>query len=563
MKLIFITGWTISGLWKGITSASIARLLVSANKKINMIKMDPYLQVDAWTMSPYEHWEVFVTDDWWETDLDLGNYERFTNLSLTKDNNITTWKIYLNVISKEREWKYLWKTVQIIPHITDEIKNSILKIAKNSEITLVEVWWTVWDIESQPFLEAIRQLKLELGKQNIIYVHVAPLLYLPFSWETKTKPIQHSVKQLMSFGIIPDILVARTEKSMTSEIRKKISLLCDIVEENIIEAKNAKTIYEVPELFAKQNLDKIILNHFWYKKEKSNLISWNKLVKKIISPKNKINIAIIWKYTQFLDTYKSIWEALIHAWVANDTKVITNWISSENLSLKDLEEFQKQGKIDAILIPWGFWERWIEWKILAVNFARTKKIPFLWICLGLQVSVIEFARNVCGLKNANSREFDENAKYKVIDFMEEQKNITKKWATMRLWAYKAKLKKWSLAEKLYKPHPNPLLRSNFENSRASTPVSVILQGEGTYEELIISERHRHRYEVNPEFYDILEKNWLIISWTSLDSKLVEFIELKNHPYFIATQAHPEFKSRLKKAHPLFDWLIKAGLKNKI
>jgi CTP synthase len=300
-------------------------------------------------------------------------------------------------------------------------------------------------------------------------------------------------------------------------------------------------------LFRKQNLDKIILNHFWFSWESSDLTNWNNLVDKIIFPKKEINVAIIWKYTQFLDTYKSISEALIHAWISNDTKIISNWIDSEKLSLEKLKEQKKSGKIDAILIPWWFWERWVEWKILAVQFAREQKIPFLWICLWLQVAVIEFARNICWLEKANSREFDENAKYKVIDFMEEQKNITKKWWTMRLWAYEAKLKKGSLAEKLYKiTHPNPPSNHGGNNN----------------EELIISERHRHRYEVNPEFYDILEKNWLIISGTSPDSKLVEFIELNNHPYFIATQAHPEFKSRLEKVHPLFDGLIRAWLENK-
>ncbi len=551
-KLIFVTGWTISGLGKGITSASIARLLESANRKITMIKMDPYLQVDAGTMSPYEHWEVFVTDDWGETDLDLWNYERFTNISLWKENNITTWKIYLNVINKERAWDYLWKTVQIVPHITNEIKENILKIAKDAEITLIEVGWTVGDIESQPFLEAIRQLKLDLGKQNIMYVHVAPLLYLPFSWELKTKPIQHSVKELMSYWIIPDILVTRTEVDVSPEIKTKISMSCDIAVENIIEAKNAKTIYEVPELFRKQNLDRIILNHFWFTWESADLTSWNNLVNKIIFPKKEVNIAIIWKYTEFLDTYKSISESLVHGWVANDAKVISNWVDSENLNLEKLEELKKSGKMDAILVPWGFWERWVEWKILATGFARINKIPFLWICLWLQVAVIEFARNVCGLKNANSREFDEKAKYKVIDFMEDQKNITKKWWTMRLWAYDAKLKKRSLAEKLYK---------NFWLSHPNLPLSL-REGIEKNDELIISERHRHRYEVNPEFYNILEKNWLIISGTSPDSKLIEFVELENHPYFIATQAHPEFKSRLEKAHPLFDWLIRAWIEKK-
>ncbi len=533
MKIIFVTWGSISWLWKWITASSIWKILKSAWLSIAMIKMDQYLQVDAWTMSPYEHWEVYVTNDWTETDLDLWNYERFTNENLWSDNYITTWKIYSSVINKERQWKYLWKTVQVIPHVTNEIKESILKVAKEKDITIVEVWWTVWDIEWQHFLESIRQLKNELWKNNVMYLHVIPLLYLNFSWEVKTKLIQHSVMKLREYWIFPDMLICRTEVNITQDIKEKLFMFCEVPMQNIIEAKDASSIYKVPEMFKKQNVDKIILEHFKIKWKTSNLRKWNALVSKILEPKNKITIWIIWKYIEFEDTYKSINEAFIHAWVANNTKVKLNWINSEKLEKHDFKEILKKhynnGELFWILIPWGFGNRWIEWKINAVNYARKNKIPFLWICLWLQVAVIDFTRDICKLKNVNSTEFDKESSNPVIDFLEEQKNISKKGWTMRLGSYKAKLKKWSLTYKLYK-------KDN------------------------ITERHRHRYEVNPNYHNILEKKWLIFSWMSLDRKLVEFIELKNHPYFIATQAHPEFKSRLEKPHPLFVWLVKESLK---
>ena len=535
MKIIFVTGGSMSGLWKWVTSASIGKLIKSAGKKVWMIKMDPYLQVDAGTMSPYEHWEVFVTEDWAETDLDIWNYERFTGENFTKDSNVTSGKVYLSVINKEREWEYLGKTVQIIPHITNEIKDNILSVAQNYDLTIVEVGWTVWDIESQAFLEAIRQMRKDIWKENIMYVHVAPLLYLKYSWELKTKLIQHSVIRLREYGIQPDILVCRTEKHMNEDIKNKLSLSCDIEPENIIEAIDAKTIYQVPEIFKKQNLDKIIIKTLGLWDITADLTTWNKLVDTIISPKEQVTIWIIWKYAEFEDTYKSISEAFIHAWVANNCKVKLNWIQSEDLEnpnfKKTLTDLRNDWKLDGILVPWGFWERWVEWKINAVQFAREEKVPYFGICLWLQVAVIEYARNICKLDKSNSTEFNKDTNFPVIDYMEEQKKIEKKWWTMRLGSYQAKLKEWSLANKLY----------------------------NTIE---ITERHRHRYEVNPEFHNILEEKWLILSGMSPDRKLVEFIELSDHPYFIATQAHPEFKSRLELPHPLFVWLVQSSLKNR-
>lgn len=533
MKLIFVTGWAISWIGKWITASSIWKIIKSAWIKVWMVKMDPYLQVDAWTMSPYEHWEVFVTDDGWETDLDLWNYERFTDENLTKDSNITTWKVYLNVINKERAWDYLWQTVQIIPHITNEIKDNILKTAKNYKITIVEVGWTVWDIESQPFLESIRQLKNELWRKNVCFVHVAPLLHLSYSWETKTKLIQHSVIKLREYWILPDIIICRSDSKINSQIKEKISSSCWVEVKNVIDAINVKSIYQVPENFKSQNLDKILFEHFKISWKKADLKKWNKLVDKIINPKEEVKIAVIWKYVEFEDTYKSINESLIHAWVANDIKINAMWISSENkeeLKNKLIELIEKK-EIHGILVPGWFWERWVEWKIYASKFARENKIPFLGICLGLQIAVIDFARNVCNIKDANSTEFEAKCKNPVIDFMEAQKKITAKWWTMRLGSYDAVLKKWTLAYSLYQKKE-------------------------------ISERHRHRYEVNNKYIEKLEKNWLIFSWLSPDKKLVEFIELNNHPYFIATQAHPEFKSRLENPHPLFVWLVRASVLHK-
>lgn len=534
MKIIFITGWVISGLWKGITSASIWKILQASWYSVNMIKMDPYLQIDAWTMSPYEHWEVFVTEDWWETDLDIWNYERFLWKKFYKENNITTGKVYLDVITKERKWDYLWKTVQIVPHVTDNIKERLKHISSFSDITIVEVWGTVWDIESLPFLEAIRQMKKDLWEENIAYIHLAPLLHLSYSWETKTKPIQHSVTKLREYWIFPDVLVCRTETAMENSIKEKISSICDIPEENIIESVNVKTIYEIPLLFKKQNLERILEKKLKLDKKIANLDNWERLTKNILLPKKEIYIWIIWKYTKFKDTYLSLIESLIHSGANNNCKVNITWINSEDLlnnwNIDNyLSNLNKEWKMDWIIVPGWFWERWVEWKISAVKFARENNIPFLWLCLWLQISIIEFLRNIGWLKWANSTEFNIDTKYPVIDLMLSQKDIENKWWTMRLWNYNAILIKNSLVQKLYW-------------------------------KIEIWERHRHRYEVNPEFHSQIEDLGFLISWKSPDWKLVEFIEYPKNDFFIATQAHPEFKSSLEKSHPLFDWLINACLK---
>ncbi len=533
MKFIFITGGVISSLGKGITAASLGRLLKARGFKVNMIKIDPYLQIDAGTMSPYEHGEVFVTEDGGETDLDLGHYERFIDENLTKDNNITTGKIYWNVLTKERKGEYLGKTVQVIPHVTNEIKDWITKLGKNYDVTIVEIGGTVGDIEGLPFLEAIRQLKKDLGKENTLYIHVSLLPYIKASGEVKTKPTQHSVKELRSIGIQPDILVCRTEVPINDKIKEKLSLFCDVDKDAVIEARDARTIYEVPLNLEKEGLGDLVTKKLNLPKRIPDLQDWRAFVDRVINPMNEITIGIVGKYVELKDAYLSIVEALIHAGAKNDTKVNINWISAERLESSDyvevLDRERENNKLDGILVPGGFGERGVEGKINAIRYARENNIPFLGICMGLQCAVIEFARNVCKLEDANSTEFNPNTKHPVIDLLPEQKNIKNKGGTMRLGSYKAILKEGTLVYNLYKKKE-------------------------------VYERHRHRYEVNPKYHEILEKNGLIISGTSPDGKLVEFIELK-HKYFVATQAHPEFKSRPNKPHPLFDGLVRASLNN--
>ncbi len=540
MKYIFITGGVVSSLGKGITASSIGRLLKARGFKINMIKIDPYLQIDAGTMSPYEHGEVFVTDDGGETDLDLGNYERFVDINLKADNNITTGKVYWSVLSRERRGDYLGKTVQVIPHITNEIKDRIKNIGKESDITIVEIGGTVGDIESLPFLEAIRQFKKDVGRDNVLYIHVSLLPFIKTAGELKTKPTQHSVKELRGIGIQPDILVCRTEIPMSEKIKEKLALFCDVEKEAVIEAKDARTIYEVPLNLEKEGIGKLVAKKLKLNEISNNvkpdLREWRAMVDRIINPMNEITIGIVGKYVVLKDAYMSIMEALVHAGAKNDTKVNIKWISSEELENDTYEEilnnYRENEVLDGILIPGGFGERGVDGKVNAVKYARENKIPFLGICLGMQCAVIEFARNVCDLKNANSTEFDEGTPYPVIDLLPEQREIDEKGGTMRLGAYDAILKEGTLAHKLY----------------------------GKTE---VSERHRHRYEVNPEYHKILEENGLVISGTSPDGTLAEFIEFPNHPYYIATQAHPEFKSRPNKPHPLFDGFVKASLKNKL
>ncbi|AEF96236.1 glutamine hydrolyzing CTP synthase [Methanotorris igneus] len=536
MKYIFITGGVVSSLGKGITASSIGRLLKARGFKVNMIKIDPYLQIDAGTMSPYEHGEVFVTEDGGETDLDLGHYERFVDINLTSRNNITTGKIYWSVLTKERKGEYLGKTVQVIPHITNEIKDWIKELGEGYDVTIVEIGGTVGDIESLPFLEAIRQFKKDVGKENVLYIHVSLLPYIRTAGELKTKPTQHSVKELRGIGIQPDILVCRTEVPMGEKIREKLALFCDVDKEAVIEARDARTIYEVPLNLEKEGLGKLITKKLNLPDREPDLREWRAMVDRIINPMHEITIGIVGKYAELKDAYMSITEALVHAGAKNDTRVNINWIHSEVLEKEDyveiLDKFREDGKLDGILVPGGFGDRGIEGKINAINYARENNIPFLGICLGMQCAVIEYARNVCKLEGANSTEFDENTPHPVIDLLPEQKEVTQKGGTMRLGAYPAILKEGTLAYKLY-------------------------------DKKEVYERHRHRYEVNPEYHSILEEHGLVISGTSPDGRLAEFIEIQDHKYFIATQAHPEFKSRPNKPHPLFDGLVKASLSGKL
>jgi CTP synthase len=535
MKFIFVTGGVISSLGKGLIASSIGLLMKARGFKVNLVKIDPYLQIDAGTMSPYEHGEVFVTDDGGETDLDIGNYERFLDTNLTAQNSITTGKVYWSVLSKERQGNYLGKTVQVIPHITDEIKGFLLNLGRDCDLTVVEIGGTVGDIESQPFLEAIREMKKDLGKENVLYVHVSLLPYIKTTDELKTKPTQHSVKELRSLGITPDLLFARTEVPLTDKAKEKLSLFCDVEKEAVIEAMDTEYIYEIPVNFELQGLGNLVSDKLSLDRKTPNLEYWNGIIERIKNPQRETTIGIVGKYVELRDAYKSLIEALTHAGIDNNARVKLNWVSAENIEesgcCEILDKERADGKLDAILVPGGFGFRGIEGMIEAVRYAREKNIPFLGLCLGLQCAVIEFARDVCGFKDANSTEFDSSTPYPVIDFLPEQRGITDKGGTMRVGAYPAVLKEESLVNKIY----------------------------GKRE---ISERHRHRYEVNNQFRDVLEKNGLSVSGVSPDGKLVEFIEIPSHKFFVATQAHPEFKSRPNRPHPLFSSFIKAALENK-
>ena len=528
-KYIFITGGVISSLGKGITSASIGKILESRGLKISLMKCDPYINVDPGTMNPYQHGEVYVTDDGAETDLDLGHYERFTNSKLTKFNNVTTGLIYNAVISKERKGDYLGKTIQVIPHITNEIKDRIKKVAEVSgaDIVLIEIGGTVGDIESLPFLEAARQFSHDIGKENVLYVHVTLVPYIRSADEIKTKPTQHSVGTLREIGIQPDILICRTEKPLSNELKEKISLFCNVQKEAVIEARDVESIYQVPLVFKSQILDEIILSHFKLICKFSDLKDWQlNVVERAVSPKKKVKIAFVGKYITLQDAYKSVYESLIHAGISNDARVEIKKIDSEELQKPGAEKLLED--VLGILVPGGFGYRGIEGKIKAIQFARQKKIPFLGLCLGMQCAVIEFARNACGLKDANSTEFKKNARNPVISLLEEQRKIKDLGGTMRLGAYPCRIKKNSLAHKVYG-------------------------------KTLISERHRHRYEFNNKYKKLLEKKGMVFSGIYPKGNLVEIVELKNHPYFIAVQFHPEFKSKPNSAHPLFRGFIKASL----
>jgi len=536
-RYIFVTGGVVSSLGKGLSSASLAYLLQSRGFKVRIRKLDPYLNVDPGTMSPFQHGEVFVTDDGAETDLDLGHYERFSGISAKKSDNITTGKIYNDVLKNERKGKYLGKTVQVIPHITDRIKEFIKHDVKNEDFIICEIGGTVGDIESLPFIEAIRQFSNDVGKKNTLFIHLTLVPFMKASDEIKTKPTQHSVKELRSIGIQPDIIICRSERSIPISQRKKISLFCNVPIENVIETVDVKTIYEAPISFNKEKLDKQVLKYFKIKSKKNvNLNPWRKITKTVLHTKKFVNIAIIGKYVNLKDAYKSLDEALIHGGIQNNLKVNLIRIESDYLKVSDVK--QKLKTVSGILIPGGFGKRGTEGKIAAINFSRKHKIPFLGICFGMQMAVIEFARNVLKIKNAGSTELN-NKCYPVIGLIDEWSKDgkiikgTKKdlGGTMRLGLYEAKLKHNSLIKNIYKSSS-------------------------------IKERHRHRYEVNNNLKNKFEEKGMIFSGMSPDNQLPEIIELKNHPWFIGVQFHPEFKSRPLSPHPLFSSFITAAKNHK-
>lgn len=534
-KYIFVTGGVVSSLGKGITAASLGRLLKNRGYKVTIQKFDPYINIDPGTMSPYQHGEVFVTDDGAETDLDLGHYERFVDENLSKASNVTTGKIYQSVINKERKGEYLGSTIQVIPHITNEIKERVMRVGKadNADIVITEIGGTVGDIESLPFLEAIRQVRKDLpNKNDVIYIHVTLVPYISAAEELKTKPTQHSVKELRSIGIQPDIIVCRTVKELSENMKKKIALFCDVEPDAVINNLTADSIYDVPLLMEQEGLDHIALKKLGLADRPVDLSDWKDMVARIHNAKGVTRIALVGKYVKLHDAYLSVVEALSHAGYAYGTKIDIRWVNSEEIeeNKPDLSEVFKD--IDGIIVPGGFGYRGIEGKIDAIRYARENKIPFLGLCLGMQCAVIEFARNVCAMKKANSSEFIPDTRYPVIDLMSDQEDVTEKGGTMRLGIYPCKLKDGTRARTLY------------DNKE------------------IIYERHRHRYEVSNELRPILEKAGLIISGTSPDGRLVEIIELKDHPYFEATQAHPEFKSRPNRPHPLFLGFIEAALKER-
>ena len=538
-KYIFVTGGVLSSLGKGLASAAIGALLESRGLTVTIQKLDPYINVDPGTMNPFQHGEVFVTDDGTETDLDLGHYERFTSAKMGKDNNFTTGKIYHSVITKERRGDYLGGTVQVIPHITDEIKNSIKLAANDVDVVIVEIGGTIGDIESLPFLEAIRQFRADVGKENSLYIHLTLVPYISTAGEVKTKPTQHSVKELRSIGIQADILLCRTDRFLSKDIKAKIALFCNVGVDQVITAKDVDHIYEVPLIFHQEGLDEKIVELLNIWTRAPQLANWEELIRKVKTPKYSVTIAVVGKYVDLTESYKSLNEALYHGGIANDCRVNLNFLDSEKLDSGTC--IQMLADADGILVPGGFGGRGIEGKICAARYARENKLPYFGICLGMQIAVIEFARNVAGLENANSSEFDFNTSYPVIYLMREwfdersqtvqrRDDLSDKGATMRLGAYTCRIENDSHAYRAYQ-----------------------------IEE--ISERHRHRYEFNNEFRDRLEEKGLIVSGTSPNGELVEIIEISDHPWFLGCQFHPEFKSRPMKPHPLFRDFIGASLKN--
>ncbi len=538
-KFIFVTGGVVSSLGKGIAAAGIGALLEASGLKVTIQKLDPYINVDPGTLSPFQHGEVFVTDDGAETDLDLGHYERFTHIRMSQGNNYTTGKIYYNVITKERRGDYLGDTVQVVPHLTDEIKQAIKSVGDNNDVVIVEIGGTIGDIESLPFLEAIRQMRYDVGRENVLYVHLTLVPYIKTAGELKTKPTQHSVKELRAIGIQPDFLLCRTDRSIPPEAKRKIAIHCNLDGDAVINAMDVETIYEVPLAFSAEGLDQQIINKLKLQPKERDLRLWKDIVRKIKEPKNEVSIAIVGKYVGLKDSYKSLMEALAHGGIANDAKVNLQWVDSEEIEVHGADNYLSE--VDGVLVPGGFGYRGIEGKIEAVRYAREKKIPYFGICLGMQCAVIEFARNVCGL-DANSTEFNMNIKDPVIYLMErwydfrrgrieERTEASEKGGTMRLGAYPCVLE---------------------PNTHAYT----------AYGAKEISERHRHRYEFNNAYRGACTRNGMRVSGASPDGELVEIVEVEDHPWFLGCQFHPEFKSRPTEPHPLFRAFIGASLKEK-
>jgi CTP synthase len=532
-KYVFVTGGVVSSLGKGLAAASMACLLESRGLKVNLMKFDPYLNVDPGTMSPFQHGEVFVTDDGAETDLDLGHYERFTHAKLSRDNNWTTGRIYEQVITKERRGDYLGKTVQVIPHITNEIKAAMKKVAQDVDVAIVEIGGTVGDIESLPFLEAIRQMRQELGRDNTVFVHVTLVPWIGAAGELKTKPTQHSVKELLSIGIQPDILLCRTDRFLSKELKSKIALFCNVEDEAVITAKDVASIYEVPLVFAREGVDTLVLRYLRVNCKDRDISRWEDLVQRIYNPSDEVHIGIVGKYVEYEDSYKSLKEALVHGAVAHNLKLTVTWVEAEGLETKSRSspdyEAQLEG-FDGILVPGGFGKRGIAGMLNAIRYAREKQVPYFGICLGMQTACIEFARNVCGLEDADSSEFNPSTPHRIIYKLRELRGIDELGGTMRLGAWSCHLEAGSLAARIYQATE-------------------------------ISERHRHRYEFNREYEAVLTGGGLRISGTTPDGTYVEIVEIPDHPYFIGCQFHPEFKSKPLEPHPLFSSFVKAAYEN--
>ena len=526
-KYIFVTGGVVSSLGKGLAAASIGCLLEARGLRVNLMKFDPYLNVDPGTMSPFQHGEVFVTDDGAETDLDLGHYERFTHAKLSRDNNWTTGRLYEQIIAKERRGDYLGKTVQVIPHVTNEIKAAMKKVAQDVDVAIVEIGGTVGDIESLPFMEAIRQMRQELGREDTLFVHVTLVPFIAAAQELKTKPTQHSVKELLSIGIQPDILLCRTDRFLAKDLKSKIALFCNVQEEAVITAKDVASVYEVPLVFANEGVDTLVLKYLRMEAKDRDLTKWEDIVHRVYNPKDTVTIGIVGKYVEYEDSYKSLKEALVHGSLAHNLKLQLNWIEAEGLETDDQTSDAQLADYDGILVPGGFGKRGIEGMLIAIRYAREKKVPYFGICLGMQTACVEFARNVVGLEDANSSEFDQATPHRVIYKLRELRGVEELGGTMRLGAWTCKIEANTLAHKIYG-------------------------------KLEISERHRHRYEFNREYEEPMVAAGLRISGSTPDGTYVEMVELPDHPHFIGCQFHPEFKSKPLEPHPLFSTFIAAA-----